>query len=193
MKHPIVWSVFAGLFIGSVLGGSVWAESAIQVPAVTYAFENGNCGYSNLVDFDTRGNKTYLKLDNLGYMVSEDPRLTGYAAVDVEVFINNVNGHINAHGSLVLEPVGYAGTWVADFNIHVPGGKSVDVDGIMIIKDAQMNARGTGVFEGQWFFFEHGLAVSDPPYDLPVSAPDGWACEFLGEIWSGKILDPNAK
>jgi hypothetical protein len=24
-----------------------------------------------------------------------------------------------------------------------------------------------------------------------MTAPEGWGCEFLGEIWAGKILDPN--
>lgn len=193
MKHRNIFSIVAGVVLGGVLGGSVWAGPATQVPAVTYVFEGGNCGFSEVVDFDTRGNKTYLKLHNVAFMVSEEPRLTGFTVVDVEVFINNVNGHINAKGSLVLEPTNYAGTWIADFNIHVPGGKSVDVDGIVIVKDSQMNARGTGVFEGLWFFFEHGLATSPPPYDIPVDAPEGWGCEFSSEIWAGKILDPNKK
>ena len=194
MKHPIILSVCAGLVVGSVLGSAAWAERAIQVPAVTYGFEsiaeNGACGTSEVLEVGTQGNKTFLKLHNVGEMVSEDTRLTGDVIVDVDVFINNVNGHINAHGSFVLTPIAHVGTWEGDFNIQVPGGKSIDVNGIMIVKDSRMNARGTGDFEGQWFFFEHGFPVTDPPYESPVDAPLG--CEFLGEIWAGTIFDPNA-
>ena len=192
MKQTIILCIVAGLFTGSVLGSSVWAEPAIQVPAVTYVFEGSSCGDSVVVDSGTQGNIPYLRFYNTAFTVSEDPRLTGYAAVDVVGYFKT-NGNIIAKGSLILEPVGFAGTWVADFNLKLPGGKFIDVDAVMIAKDSQMNARGTGVFEGMWFFFEHGLAVSDPPYDIPVNGPEGWGCEFFGEIWAGKILDPNAK
>lgn len=187
MKKLIVLSVCAGFVLLSALGSGVWAGPAIQVPAATYGFE---CGDSQILDVSTQGNKTYLKLLNRGPMVSEDSRLTGDAVVEVEAYINNVNGHINAHGSLVLTSLTHAGGWEADFNIQVPGGQTFDVNGIMIMKDSQMNARGTGVFEDQWFFFSHGVAVSPPPYDIPVTGPAG--CDFVGEIWSGFILNPNA-
>ena len=192
MQHLRTISVCTGILLASVLGSGVWAKPAIQVPAVTYGFEGDDCGISTVLEVGTQGNKTRLLLRNAGWMVSEDPRLTGPVVVDVEVFINNINGHVGAHGSFVLHSLDGTGTWEADFNIHVPGGKTIDVNGIMIVKDSQMNARGTGAFEGQWFFFAHGSAVSEPPYDIPVESPDGFACEFLGEIWSGTILDPNA-
>jgi hypothetical protein len=190
MEHRLITSVCAGLVLASVLGSVVLAGPAIQEPAVTYGFSGGACGISDFPVVGTQGNKLHLKLLNRAWMVSEDPRLTGPVVVDVEVFINNINGNINGHGSLVLQPWGYSGTWVGDFNIQAPGGKSIDVNGIMIVKDFRMNARGTGEFEGQWFFFEHGLVVSDPPYELPVEGPDG--CEYGGEIWTGSILNPNA-
>ena len=189
MKLPNIVSVCTGIVLGSVLVAGAWADRAVQEPAVTYGFEGDLCGFSNVLEVDTQGNKTFLKLHNEGYMVSEDSRLTGPAVVLVDVYINNVNGHINAHGSFVLTPLAHAGTWEGDFNIQVPGGKTIDVDGVMIVKDSRMNARGTGDFEGQWFFFEHGIAISPPPYDLPVEGPPG--CEFLGEIWTGTILNPN--
>ncbi len=193
MKKTRLLLIFAGLLTGTGLAGSAWSAPAIQDSAVTYTFQGGNCGYNEVVDSGIRGNQTYLKLHNVGFEVSEDPRLTGWGTVDVEVYINNVNGHVTAHGSWVLEPLSYAGTWVADFNIQAPGGKSIDVDGIMIARDSKINAKGTGVFEGQWFFSEHGLTESDPPYDLPVEAPEGWGCEFGQEIFTGRILNPNAK
>ena len=57
----------------------------------------------------------------------------------------------------------------------------------MIVKDSQMNARGTGDFDGLWFFFSHGIA--DSGLDLvPVEGPEG--CAFTGEIWTGTILNP---
>ena len=192
MKYLLTILVCTAFLLASLLGSGVWAGPATQVPAVTYGFAGGNCGISDVLEVSTRGNKTYLKLLNRGWMVSEDSRLTGPAVVDVEVFINNINQHIGGHGSFILESSDGAGTWEADFNIHVPGGKSIDVDGIMIVKDSQMNARGTGAFEGQWFFFSHGLAVNEGPYEIPVESPPGFGCEFEGEIWSGTILDPNA-
>ncbi len=197
MKLLAVISVCTGMVFGVALGSGVSAAPAIQEPADTYAFEDPTgedpaCS-NQVLDVFERGNKTHLKLLNHGIMVSVDPRLTGPVVVDVEIAINNVSGHIGGHGSFVLEPTGYSGTWEADFNISAPRGKSIDVDGLMIVKDSQMNARGTGEFAGQWFFFEHGLAVGDPPYDIPVEDPDGpGGCEFLGEVWSGRILNPNA-
>jgi hypothetical protein len=190
MEHRLITSVCAGFVLASVLGSVVLAEPALQVPAVTYAFNGDACGISDRPIASRQGNKLHLKLRNRGWMESADPRLTGPVVVDVEVFINDINGHVNGHGSLVLQPSGYSGTWVADFNIQAPEGKSIDVNGIMIVKDSRMNARGTGEFEGQWFFFEHGLARSDPPYEIPVEGPDG--CEFEDEIWTGSILNPNA-
>jgi len=185
MRYLLTISVCTALLVAS----GVWAGPAIQEPAVTYGFGGGNCGISDPPDVSFQGNKMHLKLLNRGWMVSEDPRLTGPVVVDVEVSINNINGHIGGHGSFVLESSDGAGTWVADFNIHVPGGKSIDVDGMLIVKDSQMNARGTGAFEGQWFFFSHGIA--EPPWTIPVEGPVGFGCEFAGEIWSGTILNPN--
>lgn len=191
MEHRLSTSVCAGLVLASVLGSVVLAGPAIQVPAVAYGFGGDACGISDFPVVGTKGNKNklHLKLLNRGWVESEDPRLTGPVVVDVEIFINNINGQINGHGSFVLQPWGYSGTWEADFNIQAPKGKSIDVNGIMIVKDSRMNARGTGEFEGQWFFFEHGIA--DSGLDLvPVEGPEG--CEFTGEIWSGTILNPNA-
>ena len=192
MEHRLSTSVCAGLVLASVLGSVVLAGPAIQVPAVTYGFSGDACGISDIPVVGTKGNKNklHLKLLNRGWMVSVDPRLTGPVIVDVEISINQINGHVVGHGSFVLESSNGAGTWEADFNIHAPGGKSIDVDGIMIVKDSQMNARGTGAFEGQWFFFSHGL--TDPPYEPPVEGPLGLGCTFADEIWSGTILDPNA-
>jgi hypothetical protein len=191
MEHRLITSVCAGLVLASVLGSIVWAGPAIQESAVTYNFGGEFCtsDSSTVLEFENKGNKTRLLLENTGLMVSQDPRLSGFATVNVEVFINNVSGHINARGRVVLQPAEYPGsTWEGEFNIHVPGGQSIDVNGIMIVKDSQMNARGTGGFDGQWFFFSHGL--TDSGLDVPVEGPDG--CEFGGEIWSGTILNPNA-
>ncbi len=180
-----------------LLGFAAWAGPAIQDQADTYAFGDPTsqappCG-SQLVDVRNVGANTYLTLFNHALMVSEDPRLTGQAVVNVEVIFNNRNGHIGGHGSLVLQPYGYAGTWEADFNINAPNGRSIDIDGLMIVKDSHIVAHGTGVFAGQFFFFEHGLATSPPPYDIPVEDPDGpGGCDFQGEVWTGRILNPNA-
>lgn len=190
MKHPLTISMCAGFLLASLGGSGVWAEPAVQEPAVTYAFSGGVCGTSMVLGVSTQGNKTHLQLLNTGVMVSTDPRVAGPVVVNVEVIINNVNGHIGGHGSLVLHPAGYAGTWSADFNFQTPGGKSIDVGGIIIVKDSRINARGTGEFDGQWFFIEHGIAVSGPPYDIPVEGPEG--CVFMGEIWNGSILNPNS-
>ena len=194
MRHRLTMTMCAGLLLVGVLGNGVWAAPAIQEPAVTYGFEGEFCSSSSstVLEFEIIGNKTRLLLENRALMVSQDARLSGVVTVNVEVFINNVNGHINAHGSLVLRPADYPGsTWEADFNIHVPGGQSIDVDGIMIVKDSQMNARGTGVFDGQWFFFAHG--IGDPNEIPPVTDPDGpGGCDFSGEIFSGTILNPNS-
>ena len=184
MRYLLTFSVCTALVVAS----GVWGGSAIQEPAVTYNF-GGACSLDNPpLEVGTKGNKTFLKLHNEGEMISEDSRLTGHVIVDVDVFINNVNGHINAHGSLVLQPYAHVGTWEADFNIHVPGGQSIDVSGMMIVKDSQINARGTGDFDGQWFFFSHGIAASGLD-QVPVDGPEG--CEFSGEIWTGTILNPN--
>lgn len=196
MKLPPIISVCAGLALANVLCNGALAAPAIQVPAVTYAFTNPTlqgppCG-SQVLDVSETGNTLHLALLNHAWMVSEDPRLTGQSTVKVEVRINNVSGHILAQGSLMLEPDAFAGTWEADFNIHAPGGRSIDLNGLTIVKDAQINARGTGVFEGQWFFFDHGLATSPAPHEIPVDDPDGeGGCDFNGEVWSGRILDPN--
>jgi hypothetical protein len=194
MEHRLITSVCAGFVLASVLGSVVLAGPAIQEPAVTYGFEGEFCSSSTstLLEFENKGNKTRLLLENTGLMVSQDSRLSGVATVNVEVIINNVSGHINAHGRVVLQPADYPGsTWEGDFNIHVPGGQSIDVNGIMIVKDSQMNARGTGGFDGQWFFFSHG--IGDPNAVPPVSDPDGpGGCDFSGEIFSGTILNPNS-
>jgi len=193
MKLVLIISVCAGLALGIV----VWAAPAIQTSADTYAFVNPAtvgppCG-SQLIDVRVVGNKTRLKLFNHALMVSEDSRLTGQGTVEVEVNINNVNGNVDGHGSLTIVPTGgHAGTWEADFNLAAPGGRSIDLNELMIVKDSHINARGTGEFAGQWFFFEHGIDRS-PPYDIPVEDPDGpGGCEFAGEVWSGSILNPNA-
>ena len=194
MKKLIVFSACAGFVLLNALGSGVWAGPAIQKSAVTYGFGGESCtsDTSTLLEFENKGNKTRLLLENTGLMVSQDSRLSGVATVNVEVFINNVSGHINAHGRVVLRPADYPGsTWEGDFNIHVPGGQSIDVNGIMIVKDSQMNARGTGGFDGQWFFFSHG--IGDPNEVPPVSDPDGpGGCDFTGEIFSGTILNPNS-
>lgn len=196
MKSTAVISLPAVFVLSAALGGGASAALATQVPADTYAFSNPDvtgppCG-SQVLGISTTGNMTRLDLLNHALMVSPDPRLTGQSTVEVTVNINNVSGHIVAQGSLVLEPDGFAGTWEADFNIHAPGGRSIDLDGLTIVQDSHMNARGTGVFEGQWFFFSHGFVTTPPPHELPVTDPDGEAgCEFLGEVWSGRILDPN--
>ena len=123
-------------------------------------------------------------------MVSEDDRLSGLETVNVEAFFNNINGHITAHGNVVIEPSAYAGsTWEGDFNIHVPGGRLMDVSGIIMTKDSQINLRGTGEFDGQWFFSSHGIAANEEDVP-PVGGPDG--CVFSGEIFTGTILNPNA-
>jgi hypothetical protein len=192
MEHRLITSVCAGFVLASVLGSVVLAGPAIQEPAVTYNFGGEFCASdsSTVREFEIKGNKTRLLLENTGLMVSQDSRLSGAVSVNVEVFINNVSGHINAHGHVVLQPTDYPGsTWEGDFNIHVPGGQSIDVNGIMIVKDSQMNARGTGYFDGQWFFFSHGIADSGLD-QVPVEGPAG--CEFGGEIWTGTILNPNS-
>ena len=192
MKLKLYISVCAGF----VLGSAVWAASAIQVPADTYAFfsqdPQGPVCSSQVLDVRIQGNKTHLMLRNRGWMVSEEPRLTGQSTVEVEVIIHN-NGHIGGHGTLVLQPSGFAGSWEADFNLSAPGGRSIDLNGLTIVKDSHINARGTGVFTGQWFFFEHGIDMSPGPHEIPVEDPDGaGGCEFMGEVWSGRILNPNA-
>ena len=178
------------LLFGLLPGTAALGAPAIQEPAVTYPFEGGACGDSVLLDAREQGNKTVLTLFNTFEMVSDDARLTGPGTVEVDVLINNVNGRINAHGSLVLEPTGYGGTWEADFNIHVPGGKVVSLDWTDFVKDSQMNARGTGVFEGMWFQFAHGFPVFAPFENVPVESPDP-SCVYEGEVWAGRILDPN--
>ena len=167
------------LLFGVLPVTAAFGAPAIQEPAVTYPFEGGACGESVLE------------------MVSDDARLTGPGTVEVDVLINNVNGRINAHGSLVLEPTGYDGTWEADFNIHSPtfevhdyGGKIVSLDWTDFVKDSQMNALGTGVFERMWFQFAHGFPVFAPFEDVPVESPDP-SCVYEGEVWAGRILDPN--
>ena len=194
MNYRLTTSLCAGFVLAIGLGSSVWAGPAIQESAVTYGFEGEFCSSSSstVLDFEIKGNKTRLLLENTALMVSQDSRLSGVATVNVEVFINNVNGHINAHGLVVLRPADYPGSsWEADFNIHVPGGQTIDVNGIVIVKDSQMNARGTGIFEGQWFFFSHGIA--DPNEVPPVTDPDGpGGCDFSGEIFVGTILNPNS-
>lgn len=194
MRHRLTITLCVGLVLAGVLGNGAWAAPAIQEPAVTYGFEGEFCSSSSstVLEFEIVGNKTRLLLENRALMVSQDSRLSGIVTVNVEAFINNVNGHINAHGSFVLRPADYPGsTWEADFNIHVPGGRTIDVNGIMIVKDSQMNARGTGDFDGQWFFFSHG--IGDPNEVPPVIDPDGpGGCDFSGEIFSGVILNPNS-
>ncbi len=195
MKPTAFISLSAVFVLASAIGHGASAAPATQVSADTYAFSSPDsagppCG-SQLLDISETGNMTRLELLNHAWMVSPDPRLTGQSTVEVTVNINNVSGHVVAQGSLVLEPGGFAGTWEADFNIHAPGGRSIDLDGLTIVQDAHINARGTGVFEGQWYFFSHGFVTTPPPHDLPVSDPDGaGGCEFLGEVWSGRILDP---
>ena len=179
------------LLLGALPGSAAFGAPATQEPAVTYPFEGGVCGDSVVLEAGEQGNKTFLKLFNTAVMVSEDPRLAGPVTVEVEVLINNVNGHINGHGSLVLEPTGYDGTWEADFNIHAPGGKVVELDWTDFVKDSQMNARGTGEFEGMWFLFAHGFPVFAPLDEVPVESPDP-SCVYEGEVWAGRILDPNA-
>lgn len=196
MKPSAVVLLPAVLMLAAAPGNGASAAPATQVSANTYAFANPAvaglpCG-SQVLEVSTIGNTTRLDLLNHALMVSPDPRLTGQSTVEVTVNINNVSGHVVAHGSLVLEPDGFDGTWEADFNIHAPGGRSIDLDGLTIVQDSHMNARGTGVFEGQWYFFSHGFVTTPPPHELPVSDPDGeGGCEFLGEVWSGRILDPN--
>jgi len=196
MKLKLFVSVCTGFILGSALGSVVWAAPAIQVPADTYAFGTQElqvplCS-SQVLEVSTQGNTTHLKLLNLARMVSLDPRLTGQATVEVEVIFHN-NGHISGHGSLVLQPSGFAGSWEADFNISAPRGRSIDLNGLTIIKDSHINAHGTGVFTGQWFFFEHGIDMSPGPHQIPVDDPDGeGGCEFMGEVWSGRIFNPNA-
>lgn len=196
MKPSAVISLSAVFVLSASLGSGAAAAPATQVSADTFAFAGPSltgppCG-SQVLDISTTGNMTRLELLNHAWMVSLEPRLTGQSTVEVTVNINNVSGHIVAQGSLVLEPDGFAGTWEADFNIHAPGGRSINLDGLTIVQDAHINAHGTGVFEGQWFFFSHGFVATPPPHELPVSDPDGeGGCEFLGEVWSGRILDPN--
>ena len=197
MRLKSVSALCIGLVFPIALGSLVWSAPAIQTPAVTYAFFNSDlqgapCG-SQFLDVRTVGNQTRIKFLNHALMVSEDSRLTGQSVVEGELIIHNVSGHLQVHGSFVLTPFAHAGTWQADFNIHIPGNKTIDVNGLMIVKDSQMNARGTGVFEGVWFLFEHGFPVTPPPYDIPVDDPDGpGGCDFEGEVWAGRILDPNA-
>jgi hypothetical protein len=192
MKKLII-SVTASLFVYGVLGSAVWAGPSIKDSVVAYSFEGDNCDSSSstLLDFEEHGNKLRLLLLNVGLVVSEDSRISGLATVNVEVFINNINGHITAHGHVLLEPSAHAGTWEGDFNIQVPGGRLMDVSGLIIIKDSQMNLRGTGEFDGQWFFFSHGIASTDvAPLVDDSDVPDG--CDFAGEIFTGSILNPNA-
>jgi hypothetical protein len=74
------------------------------------------------------------------------------------------------------------------------GGRSIDVDGFTIIHDGQINARGTGVFDGQWYFVEHGIGAGPFPADILALDPDGvgTGCEFGGEVWNGRIVDTSA-
>jgi hypothetical protein len=188
MKKLII-SVTASLFVYGVLGSAVWAGPSIQDSVVAYGFEGGTCGSSIfLEDPEVHGNKLRLLLLNEALMVSEDSRISGLASVNVVVFIYIKNGRISAHGHLLLEPSAHAGAWEGDFNVQAPGGRSMDVNGIMIIKDSQMNLRGTGEFDGQWFFFSHGIGSTDDA--PPVDGPGG--CDFSGEIFTGTILNPNA-
>ena len=191
MKKLII-SVIASLFVYGVLGSAVWAGPSIKDSVVTYGFEGYPCGESKLLVFEELGNKLHFVAENYALMVSEDERLSGLETVNVEAFINIINDHITAHGNVVIAPFDYAGTWEGDFNIHVPGGRLMDVSGIIMTKDSQINLRGTGEFDGQWFFSSHGIANPDdvPPVDDP-DGPDG-ECAFSGEIFTGTILNPNA-
>ena len=192
MKKLII-SVIASLFVYGVLGSVVWAGPSIKDSVVTYGFEGEPCGDSELLEFEEHGNKLRFVALNYALMVSEDDRLSGLETVNVEAFFNNINGHITAHGNVVIEPSAYPGsTWEGDFNMHVPGGRLMDVNGIIMTKDSQMNLRGTGEFDGQWFFSSHGIAAN--PADVPpVDDPDGdGPCYFSGEIFTGTILNPNA-
>ena len=130
MKCRLVVAGCVGLalMLASPQGSLLAAGPAIQVPATVYVFGNPAlqgppCG-SQVLDMSTGGNKLLLKLLNHALAVSEDPRLTGDATVEVEVSINNVNGHVNAHGVLVIEPWGYAGTWEAPSTSPLQGASS---------------------------------------------------------------------
>ena len=195
MKILLNFLLYAGLVLGIALGTAVWADPASQEPADAYAFFNEAlsgppCG-SQVLGVSITGNTTRLTMLAHSLIVSEDPRLTGQLTNAAEVTINEVSGHLGVHGFFILEPFGYAGTWESNFNISLWHGKSIDLNGLMIVKDSQITARGTGEFEGQWWFLEHGQATSPPPYDIPVEDPDGpGGCEFLGEVFTGRILDP---
>jgi hypothetical protein len=192
MKKLII-SVTASLFVYGVLGSAVWAGPSIQDSVVAYGFEGETCDSSSseLREVEEHGNKLRLLLRNEALMVSDDSRVNGISIVNVEVFINNINGHVTAHGHVLLVPSAHAGAWEGDFNMQVPGGRLMDLDGIIIIKDSQMNLRGTGEFDGQWFFFSHGIASIDVAPQVDDSdVPDG--CDFSGEIFTGRILNPNA-
>jgi hypothetical protein len=191
MKKLII-SVTASLFVYGVLGSAVWAGPSIQDSVVAYGFEGGTCSSSEFPEFEEHGNKLrILAPHNEALMVSDDSRISGLATVNVEVFMNLINGHVTAHGHLLIEPSAHAGAWEGDFNIQTPGGRSMDVNGLIIIKDSQMNLRGTGEFDGQWFFFSHGIASIDvAPLVDDSDVPDG--CDFTGEIFTGTILNPNA-
>ena len=189
----MIISVAASLFVYGVLGSAVWAGPSIQESVVAYGFEGETCDSSGskLIEIDEHGNKLRLLLLNEGLMVSADSRVSGSSTVNVEVFINNINGHVTAHGHVVLQPSAHAGAWEGDFNIQTPGGRLMDVNGIIIIKDSQINLRGTGEFDGQWVFLSHGIGSTDD--DPPVEDPDGpGGCDFSGEILTGTILNPNA-
>jgi hypothetical protein len=202
MKKLII-SVAASLFVYGVLGSAVWAGPSIKDSVVAYGFEGlegETCVSSDFgvissepQEMEAHGNKLhFLAPHNEALMVSDDDRISGLAIVIAEAFVNIKSGHVTVHGHLVLQPSAYPdGAWEGDFNMHIPGGRSMDVDGIIITKDSQMNLRGTGVFDGQWFFFSHGMADTD--VDLPVDDPDGdGGCDFTGEIFAGTILNPNA-
>lgn len=186
--------LLVNLFCNSAL-----AASAEIAPAATYAFWEDDpsvvgppCGTETL-DVSEVGNQ--LRLTQLGYalMVSEDPRLTGLSTVNVVVTLNNVSQHGTAHGTLTLEPAGFAGTWEASFHLRFPPTtKALDFDGVSAFRTGRLNLRGTGVFEGQWLLFSHAVADVSQPFELPVADPDGpGGCDFFGEVWGGRILDPN--
>ena len=121
-------------------------------------------------------------------MVSDNEMVAGASTVTVSVNINLDQSAGNFHGSFVLEPFAYEdqGTWEANFAGHFKGAK---FEGNPLTHvDAVMIAQGTGILQGKILWFNH---MVNPAFDHPADPDGAGSCNWVGELWSGIILERN--
>ena len=161
--------------------GTHAAGSADRIPFDGIAFE---CE-STEGEITLNGNMLHIRGRlGTGPFLSDNDMVSGESTILVDINVNLTNFAGTFGGTFTLRPTAHPdASWEGQFAGHLKGGK-LDSDPLTLV-DAHIVVQGQGAFHGMTMAFDHFI---NPDFVNPFDTPHG--CEFVGERWTGVIVNP---